>query len=522
MAKYEDLETGEILSEEQFNALQGATEDLGGEFAPQIPSAPTPEVPRFTRFGTPTEVQPGQTSFLQRLRLGFGGEKAKAEQQRLEKEAGLKGRLDIGDIADVAGAALPFVGGILGGAGGTVAGTPVGGVAGAAIGASAGQAVRRAIGAGLGLREEEGEGFPVTAKEAVNMVGDVAKTGAFYYLGGQALKLVGKIPVVKKAGEAIFQKLPERFYSTFFKTTADDLAHQVKTGGVSKLQQTDPELFNTFVKEGLIKIGKTGTVEFNPTLARQALEKGLRGSYEKMAEISYVGQLKSEVAARNAVRGSKVLIDLGKDKTGYIKMLKDTINTFGKEGYGFLRGPAAEAKTVYSQLIKTKGNKIPAELALGLRRAIDGLRQNRSFRTSAVLGPKQAIFKASADKIRTKLASDVPGLKQIMGDYKFYIDAADSLIAEAARRGNQRIFSLFDAVVGGTSLSSLGLGGLGILTAARVVQTPYVLTLLGRVLQTAPKRLFRTAVPIAGELGKRLFTGGTEQEFSEETSNFPQ
>ena len=88
--------------------------------------------------------KPGLSNFMQRLKLGFGGEKEKAQQQELEKSAGLKGYPDIGDIADVAGSALPIIGGFLGAAGGTVLGTPVGGIAGAGIGAGAGEAAKQA------------------------------------------------------------------------------------------------------------------------------------------------------------------------------------------------------------------------------------------------------------------------------------------------------------------------------------------------------------------------------------------
>lgn len=523
MPKYRDVNTGEILSQEQFDALSDSSAPSLGGSTNQIsfdstgtPSTQERVAPK-TRFGTSREVEPGSVNFLQRLRLGFGGKKAKEEQQRLEQEAGLKGSFDVGDIADVAGAALPFVGGLLGGAGGTIAGVGVGAVPGAAIGAASGESVRRAIGAGLGLREEEGDSYPVRAKEALNLVGDVVKQGAFYYIGGKAVQAAAKLPGIKQGIKLATEKIPERIYSTFFKTTADDLAEQIKTGGIQKLQSTNPELFKTFVKEGLVKVGKAGKVEIDPTLAKQALQKGLGGSLEKMAEFSYLKQLESEVAARNAVRGTKALIDIGKDKVGYAKMLKDTYQAFGKEGYGFLKGAAQEAKNIEAELAKAKGGKISAELALRLRRVIDGLRQSGSFRSSAVLGPKQAIFKAAADKLRGKLASDVPGLAKIMKDYKFYIDSADSLVGEAARRGNNRIFSLFDAVVGGSSISALGgPGGVGVFAALRTIQSPAILTFLARQLQATPRRVLRGAIPVAGSLveptAKRLFDRSAPKE----------
>ena len=174
MPTYTDTETGEVLTQEQFDALPE-----GGGFQ-------APQQPQLTRFGTQRQVQPGQTNFLQRLRLGFGGAKAKAEQQRLEREAGLKGKVDVGDIADIAGGLLPTAGATLGAIAASptaLFGGPVGPAIGAGIGATSGEAVKQAVGRFLGTREE----IPLS-KELT----EVGITGGLTAVGSKVLSSVGK------------------------------------------------------------------------------------------------------------------------------------------------------------------------------------------------------------------------------------------------------------------------------------------------------------------------------------------
>jgi len=446
----------------------------------------------------PTQQPTGKISFLERLKLGFGGKEAKAEQQRLETEAGLKGKIDIGDLADIAGASLPIIGGILGGAGGTFAGFGVGAVPGAAIGAVAGESVKQAIGRGLGVREE----VPLTQEAK-----ELAITGVGTYAGGKALGLLAKAPGVKQTIGFVTKKLPERFYSTFFKTTSDDMAKQIRTGAMAKLQTENPKLFNEFVKNGIIKYGTKGKIEINPTLAKQALERSLGSgktgrSLEKMAEYSYLKQFELEAQARNFVKGTKYTIDLGKNKKGYLTMLKDMMDDFKKEGYGFLKGATDNVEQLYTTIKNTKGTKISAETSLMLRRTMDNLRSSSSFRESAKLSNKQGIFKVASNELRVKLAQ-LPGFKNIMAEYKFYIDAADGLVKEAARRGNARIFSLFDAIVGGTSIGANQPGGLGLLATLRTIQTPAVLTSIARGLYSLPEKTTKTIPFVSALIGQK-------------------
>lgn len=440
-------------------------QQLGGSQAPTAP------------IGQPA---PSDTSFMRRLALSFGGKEANEERQRIETSKGVAGKFDIGDIADIAGGAIPLAASIAGGI--------FGNVGGAALGAAGGEAARRGIGKALGVNKES----------LSKNIEAVAKEGAYTYVGGKILSGAGKL--IAKTGA--FKALPERLYSTFFKTTADDLSNLARTGAIQNLQSTDPELFGKLVKEGIVRTGKAGTVEINPTLAQEALVRGLGskgGSLEKMAEYSIQKQMELELAARAAARNAPKLVTLENAK-GYVNMLKDVSGAFKKEGYGFLSNSAKEADSLAKVITKSNG-KVPAETALKLRRLIDGLRNTSSFRSSPILSPKQAIFKEGADSLRRKIA-EVPGMKEIMNEYRFNIEAADTLVSEAAKRGNTRILSLFDAVVGGSSIGAVGPAGLGIWAGLRTIQTPAILTAIARGLYKLPELGAKTLPYITEPTGK--------------------
>lgn len=341
-------------------------------------------------------------------------------------------------------------------------------------------------------------------------------------------------PALEKTIKFIGKKIPERFFSTFFKTSADDLTQKLRTTSLQKIQQENPQLLNALKKRGIVKIAN-GKIEVNPTLAHEALAHGFGTkktgySLEKMAEYSLAKQYELENAARTLVGETskigktgtvnttskltpdKFWINLGNKKDAYINLLKDINAEFSKQGYGgkgFLQGETQSVGRLLNVLKKTKGNKIPPDTALELRRLIDNLRNTSSFRLNTNLTSKQQSFKEAANYLRGKLA-EIPELKNIMNEYRFYINAVDDLIAEAARRGNTRIISLFDAVVGGSSIGAgLPGAGLGLLAAARTIQTPAVLTFLGQQLSKLPRFLpaaQRSAGPIISDITRSINT----------------
>ena len=90
-----------------------------------------------------------------RFLMSFGDKGTIQKLKSMEEEAGLRGKLDWGDLADVAGGMFPFAGGMLGAGGGTAFGPVVGSAIGIGIGTAAGESLKRAIGIYLGVRPSE-------------------------------------------------------------------------------------------------------------------------------------------------------------------------------------------------------------------------------------------------------------------------------------------------------------------------------------------------------------------------------
>lgn len=193
-------------------------------------------------------AQKGKVNFLDRLKLGFGGEAGRARQQALEKQAGLKGKFDIGDFADIVGSIPSFGGFILGSIGGAAAGTlvapgagtVVGGIAGAGVGAGAGEALSQTIGKKLGVIEE------IKPKE----IATEAVIGAAAEATFGVLKFVGK-PVLITAKNQI---------SNFSKAVLGKTGQLLFGGkGVSGIRQRfqAPQEVQEFLKAAAGKGGKT-------------------------------------------------------------------------------------------------------------------------------------------------------------------------------------------------------------------------------------------------------------------------
>lgn len=296
--------------------------------------------------------------------------------------------------------------------------------------------------------------------------------------------LGGAIPVAGAALKGAFRltaKLPEKLYSQIFKKAEADIAEFMKTGGLQELQTKNPQRFQQLVEKGLIKVGESGAVEINPSLAREALDKGLRGTSEGMARYSYIKQLESEASVRDLVKGASMAIP---NKKAYVSLLTQIKNEFSRIGEGFFSDRTNAAKTLIKEMGNLKSNKIPAETGLRLRRFLDDMRNSSSFRENVNLSQKQETFKNAANRLRSELANQIPGIKNQMNDYRIYIETFDEIVSDAVQRGNRRLLGLTDVLLGGGGMATGAPGGgLGAAAAVRAFQQPYALTNLGTAVE---------------------------------------
>ena len=235
-------------------------------------------------------------------------------------------------------------------------------------------------------------------------------------------------------------KLPERLYSTIFKNTASDMMTELKTENLVNLQKVNPEKYTQFLKQGIIKEGATGPI-LNETIAKQALDAGLRGSIRNMARTVINGTLDSEAEVQSVVSTFKGTVPL-KEKQ-FVNVLKGIQEEYQDVGFNEISDEAGRLVKV----LENTGGDIPGMEALFIKRLLDRARIATSFeKPVSKLSLSQQNFKTLADTARSRLKTAIPELQEIMSKYSFNIEAMETLAKEAARRGNNQALSLIDSL----------------------------------------------------------------------------
>ncbi len=305
----------------------------------------------------------------------------------------------------------------------------------------------------------EGAAGGLTTAVQTGSASEGVKSGAISAGIGATLHGVGE---VSKAF-----KLPERIYSTVFKNSYEDTLAELSTQGVSDLQKTDPTKFKEFVDQGIIKLGKDGAPIVDETLAKEALDRGLKGSIDTMSNTVVKNKFSLEQKAQELAKNYTERIPIEKQ---YTKILQKVEQTYGDIGFGEYADKAGE------MLGKIKDGSVDATTALELRRFLDSLRKPATFSTDVPLALSQQNLKTLADTLRGKLAK-IPEFADTMNDYRFNIDALEALAREAKRRGNNNLVSFLDAAIfgGGAALGGT-LGGVGLAAARKATTMPSLMT----------------------------------------------
>lgn len=352
-----------------------------------------------------------------------------------------------------------------------------------------GAATARIVGKGLV------QGLSAGGVNLVQTGGDLEEAGKTAALAGGTR---AGMAVIGEGARALH--IPEKLYTTFFKNSWRDMQSKLTTEGYASLQKTDPEKFNRFVESGIIHVDDAGQIKIDESLAKQALDKGLRGSPEKMAETVVHGALDSEHEARTIVQNAPPIQLSQSEATSIRNVLNDIAESNKDVAFGRVsneakrladaipenlgaptRIPAVETQATMDSLLPSKNltskypgatdlrypNKakdipVDARTILDIRRFFDARRIESSFNAPAA---KQSLgqqnFKAVADRLRGKL-SELDGMKEVMSNYQFNIEALESIAKEAARRGNNQIIGLIDSnfLAGGLAGEHLGDAGI--------------------------------------------------------------
>jgi hypothetical protein len=321
-----------------------------------------------------------------------------------------------------------------------------------------------------------GEAAETATKAAVQSGGDPGEIVTAALLGGTTPTIAR---TVAAAGKAITHRLPEELYQRIFKLTEDEWQAAVR----AEAKGAAP----------------------NQTLAREVLERGLRGDSKAMAITAikklddYEGQLKQHLA------GKFIPIP---QKAEYIKLLDAVADEFG----GAFSSVGKEAKALSLRLkVFGQGNDVIASDALKLKRLLDRSRSASTFKLSPKLSPRQEEYKRAADMVRGRLHLDQTA-SELLNNERVFIEALDSITEYAVRQGNRPLVDMLDrlAVMGGLTAPLLTGPAVATTVGVRAARSPFVLTNLGQTLHSlrffAPKET--TATTIARGATQPVVSGG--------------
>lgn len=304
----------------------------------------------------------------------------------------------------------------------------------------------------------------------------------------------GVLATIGEGAKAL--KIPERLYQTVFKNTKADMMSELKSEAFKDIQKNDPELFKKMLDEDLIHIGTDGAPVVNDTLAEKALDRGLRGSVSNMANQVVKGAAKSEISAREIARNYGGTVSLTEPQ--YQNVLREIAQEYDNVGFG----EVSEEATKLADALKASNGEVDAETALALRRFLDRMRLASSYdKPVSKMSLTQANLKTLADAARKKI-NEVPGMKDVMKDYSFYIDALDALAQHAKRVGNNQILGMIDSIFLGMGLGTGNSAPFVAGIARKALNYPGNATRIGNAIKTGIQGPVRSAVigAIASEL----------------------
>jgi len=289
--------------------------------------------------------------------------------------------------------------------------------------------------------------------------------------------------------------LPEKLYNILFKNTSDDVFSQLRTSGIDQIRKTDPQLFEKAVKAGIIHVGKDGLAKIDQTIAKQALDRGLKGSLTTMADSVVKTNIKSEMGLRELVTSYKPKIKI-ENRKGLLNVLKGIKSDFIGQ-----YDEAIDTKMINEIIKQVKTGKVSAKILLESRRLLDKQRIASTYKAiPGKINISQESYKSASNALRSSLNS-IKGVEPIMKDYAFSIEALGHIAKEATKRGNSSVLSLIDSIMIGSGVSGgnpIAAGGLTI--ARKTLGLPSVLTGGGQLLNT----FGRATAPIRSLTGRAI------------------
>jgi hypothetical protein len=324
-----------------------------------------------------------------------------------------------------------------------------------------------------GLMRAGGEAAEMGTKAAIQSGGDPETIVTAAALGSVA---PGIALAVQKVGKGVTEVLPEALYQRVFKLVEDDWQAAARAQARGRAP--------------------------NPTLAREVLDRGLRGSPKNMAIVSIKKLDGYESDLQAHLRGKTIALP---QKQDYIDLLTDLSQQFG----GSFSRVGGEARALATRLRMVRGSAVSALDALKLKRLLDSSRSAASFKVTPALSARQDEFKQAADLVRRTLHVDDTTSK-LLTEERVYLEALDAITKHAVQSGNRQMIDMIDRLLltGGALLPVMRPAAIATIGGVKAARSAFVLTNIGQTLRSLEKWApGAQAATAAQRVGTQVITG---------------
>jgi hypothetical protein len=448
------------------------------------------ELEGMEQFRKDAPKEPVRTTFMQRLqdsvksvperfRQGFGTDQER--EMRVETSKGFDLADLPGDLADVAGRALPTggmllggaVGGILGAGAGVIGAIP-GAIAGAGAGAGIGEAGTQAAGRLMGMRKGETVGQELLGIGTEAVSGAVAEaTGA---LGGKVLGAVAKSKPAQAGVKWLSEKIPFRITNSILKPISKEFDFGKNPG-------------QAVVDERIVAPTR-GILRDKIIAKKKEIGGALADVIERASVGDDVAQIDLEPLIMQPIREAM----LGAKKRGesvYYNALVDLMEGLTSDFEE--KGGRLVVKSVLGQEMKKPLVVSPFGAWMEKQNLGDGIRWTGQAFDNDLNQVKFRIF----SNVKGALTKAVPQSKELFRRYANLLGAEKSIERTVSIMERQNLASFGQTTLGGlTAIGSLATGdstpealvkGAGAALLLRGAGSPVVKTVTAQALRNLPK-----------------------------------
>jgi len=235
-----------------------------------------------------------------------------------------------------------------------------------------------------------------------------------------------------KAFEGLTKRFPERLYKSSLKQSTADLKKELS--------------------------------EQAPDLANQLIEKGVRGSENKMytQSVTAINSIENQINNAMKKEGSKKILT-----TKIASSLDDVARKF----QNVLGDDGVTAINQVKDNVLAKGKEITLNQALQFKRDIYKVLSNNAFNVNATLSQKAEALRVVANSLMKEISKTSPEIGKLTSQQQMWIRTAQAMEGVLARSNRANIIGLNDVILGSGGVSNASLITLVAGSGRRVLET---------------------------------------------------